>query len=246
MGHRFNIASQSIRDNRVELDEKESRHAIKVLRLEPGAAVELLDGKGRSYAGFIAQIRSGRVVAAIRTRSRDKTSANTQINLAISVIKPLGMDLLIQKACELGAWSIQPLICERTVVRISPERMASKEKRWRKIAAESCKQCGQAFEPVIHSTRRYDDFLKTLSGYDLILFPTMAVKTISLSEALKKNSPKKVIVFIGPEGDFTPSEAELAQSCGAIAVSLGERIMRSETAAMHLVSILDFFYNRAK
>ncbi|MBI3252338.1 MAG: 16S rRNA (uracil(1498)-N(3))-methyltransferase [Candidatus Omnitrophica bacterium] len=243
---RFLVDQASIQNGFAALDPKESRHALSVLRLAPGEAVELLDGKGKKFSGFVSEIKSGRVFVKILNDSGKILETGVPICLAVSVLKPAAMDLLIQKAAELGAASIQPLLCERSVVKLSKERWAAKLARWQKIAAESCKQCGQTLVPAVHPARPFGDFTRNLGGEALVLFPTLAVKTQSLKSVLQNHPAKRVILFIGPEGDFTPGETKLALAKGAKAVSLGPLILRSETAAMFVLSALNFFYSPLK
>ena len=242
---RFQIDPQNIHDGCALLDKKESHHAISVLRLKPGNAVDLIDGKGHSFKGKVAGIRDGRLDIRIES-SIDALpvcpSANIQITLAVSAIKSERMEVLIRKACELGAHSMIPVRSERSIIRLSRERWEEKIKRWRKIAAESCKQCGLAAIPQISEAVDFRNLVINLKDFDQVLIPTLAVMTDSLYDTLNRSALGRVLVLIGPEGDFTKKEVELAVTGGAVPVNLGPLVLRTETAATYVLSVLNFFY----
>ncbi len=246
---RFLIDENSIKDNVVLLSERESRHALKVLRLKAGEMVELLDGKGKIFPGVVIGAENSRLSVRVGQAIISSVSS-VEVTLGAVVIKPERMETLIEKACELGVFSIIPLISERCMVRLSKERWAGKRERWRKIAQGACKQCGQARIPEIESVRDFKTYFEKAPIYDKIIMPTLSIKTSGLLEALKEVGahghepllPGKVLVLVGPEGDFTKKEVELAVSCGAKAVSLGPITLRSETACLYALSVLNFFY----
>ncbi len=249
MKGRFLIEPPAVGQESVLLDAKETRHAVKVLRIQPGNLVELLDGKGHSYRGIVAGLRKERLLVTIdpTTNSTSEPELSpVSITLAISVIKPERMEFLIQKACELGISKLVPLLTERCVVRLSKERWAAKLVRWRKIASESCKQCGQTKVPEITPLENYQPFLSTLSKQDALFIPTLAVKGESFYQALKNSPGKQWVVLIGPEGDFTKREVEQAIVSGAKAVTLGSLVLRSETAAIYALSVLNFFHRECQ
>lgn len=224
------------------MDPKESRHALCVLRLETGDAVDLVDGKGHKFLGVVAGIENKRVKVLI-DRNLDARPVLPEISLVVSVVKPERMDLIIQKACELGAHSLFPLVTERCVIRISKERWVSKAARWRRIAVESCKQCGRPSFPEIHEVQLYEDFIRKLdSSYSLVLIPTLAKPGRGLYDILKREKVRNALILIGPEGDFTAREVEFAVSQRAAEpVNLGPLVMRTETAALYALSVVQFF-----
>jgi 16S rRNA (uracil1498-N3)-methyltransferase len=238
--HRFHIAPPVPVDGTISLDKKEAHHAVSVLRIKAGEIVELLDGQGGVFQGLIASAdKSGVNVSVLAKKaSLPKT---VPVTLAAAVIKPEAMDLLVQKAAELGADAIVPLISERTVVRLSPERWESKTSRWKKIAQEACKQCGRPVPPDVRQALSFSDFCRELSSYGLVLLPTLAVETNDLQSTLAAaGSVRSALVMIGPEGDFSKKEAEQAILSGAKPVSLGPLVLRSETAALFALSVLQF------
>src|SRR3989338_7109982 len=156
---RFYFKPEQAKEGVVTLDEKESHHAISVLRLEAGEAVDLFDGSGKLFRGIVTGREKGRLLVALDKTQTGAVSQATQITLAISVIRSERMELLIQKACELGVSSIVPLLTQRSIVKLSSERWKSKIRRWEKIALESCKQCGQPTIPKITPVQSYRSFL---------------------------------------------------------------------------------------
>ena len=227
------------------LSSEESHHAHSVLRLKAGDAVELFDGQGRVYTGTVLGATGGRMSIQVNQNSASAAAPAVRVTLAPCLIKPERMELLIQKACELGVYQVAPLVSERTVIRLSGERLKGKQVRWQKIAAESCKQCGRSVMPRVLPASRFEDFIARADGYDMILLPTLAVPAGGLREALGDKLPRNILVLIGPEGDFTPGEAHLAASRGAFPVTLGSLVMRSETASLYLLSALNFFFGEA-
>ena len=243
---RFHVLSDLTQDQTILLDQKESRHALRVLRLNEGEVVELFDSSGHTARGIVAGKEGGRLRISI-----DRSAAlpgrgegnDVRITLAAAVIKPERMELMIQKASELGVHALWPVLTERTVVRLSSERWRSKLERWRKIALESCKQCGRSVIPEIGAVRSLNELLPLLPEFDTVLIPTLAVEGESLYNVLRKNSSSvRILVLIGPEGDFSAKEARSALEAGALPVTLGPLVLRSETAALYALSAAQFYY----
>ena len=243
MTRRFFIQPQSVRGDTVLLTKRESHHAISVLRIKLGETVEIFDGEGAGFRGVASKISEGRLLVQLdqnRTAMNPRGSSLVQVTLAVSVIKPERMELLIQKSCELGVRRIVPLMTERSVVKLSNERWASKMDRWKKIMTESCKQCGRSALPALEPARKLNSLMAETEHYDRILIPTLALPGKSFHAAILGARAKNILVLIGPEGDFTKKEAELAVSGGAVPVSLGPLVMRAETAAIFVISVLNF------
>src|SRR3989338_5917950 len=240
---RFYFKPEQAKEGVVTLDEKESHHAISVLRLEAGEAVDLFDGSGKRFRGIVTGREKGRLLVALDKTEARAVAQAIQITLAVSVIRSERMEFLIQKACELGVTAIVPLLTQRSIVKLSSERWKSKIRRWEKIALESCKQCGRPTIPQLMPVQSYKPFLDHASqSYDRLLIPTLALKGKTLSQALQEARPKNLLALIGPEGDFSREEVDLAVACGATPISLGPLVLRSETAAIYLLSCVIFFY----
>ncbi len=152
------------------------------------------------------------------------------------------MDLIVQKATELGVASIVPLASERTLVKLDDD--SKKMDRWREIALESCKQCGNNWLPEIQPPQKARAFLEALPKFDLKLIASLQPDAKPLKSILSSTSPLQssnsptLLILIGPEGDFTPAELNLAKSAGCLPLSLGPLVLRAETAAIYTLSIL--------
>jgi 16S rRNA (uracil1498-N3)-methyltransferase len=152
------------------------------------------------------------------------------------------MELIIEKATELGAAAIAPLLSERTVVRGSEDEHARKQHKWQRVAVEACKQCGQNWLPKVHVPRSPKAFFESGERFDLMLIGSLQSDRRPLKRVLAdfgEKRPASVLILIGPEGDFTPAELALAKSHGCLPITLGPIILRTETAALYCLSVLN-------
>jgi len=219
-------------------DPRELHHLLDVLRVKVGDRLECADGAGRAYAGAIRRCSRRGIVMKISERSDESTPA-LRLTLAQALIRPERFEWVIQKATELGVEAITPLMTRRTIVRLATGRLDHKLSRWQRIIREAAKQCGRATLPTIASPQELRAAVGSLDPQACVLMPTLATTAPSLNEELKARSGvKAVVVLIGPEGDFTPEEVALAQRHGARPVSLGGLTLRSETAAIATLAIL--------
>lgn len=241
--HRFIVKPSDIKNNSVLLDDKESHHAIKVLRLQVGDAVQIMDGKGSSHTGFVSSLSEGRVLVSLDPNQKIKKTSGVRVTLACGMIKADRMEWMIEKACELGVSEIIPLATERTVVRLDPEERLAKQKRWQKIAEASCKQCGMSEIPMIQTPMKWKDFLIRARSSELRLIPNLAIEASPLKNLLSGTAvPASVVFAVGPEGDFTPDEVQVALREGFKSTHLGDLVMRSETAALFVLGALRLLY----
>ncbi|MGI8889498.1 MAG: 16S rRNA (uracil(1498)-N(3))-methyltransferase [Chthoniobacterales bacterium] len=225
----------------------EAHHARSVLRLKEGARVVLFDGEGREATAEISSLDSNAVQLRV-LQSTDTPPLRAGIVLAQAIPKGKNMDLIVQKAVEIGAAEIFPLLSARTVVQLDSESAAQKQAKWQTVALEAAKQCGQNWLPRVHAPRSPEEFFGELpTGYDLRLIGSLQpgaqhLKTIlaDYREAHDGERPARVLMVIGPEGDFTPAEIALARSHGCAPLTLGPIILRVETAAIYCLSILSY------
>lgn len=219
-------------------DPRELHHLLDVLRVKVGDRLECFDGQGRGYAGSIARCTARGLVVEIAERL-EGIPRLLKVTLVQALIKPERFEWVIQKATELDVDTIIPLITERTIARPPPRHAEQKLTRWQRIAQAAAEQCGRTTLPQIETPRRFRDVIASLKTGVHALLPTLAVAAVSLKDELKtSNGATSVMVLIGPEGDFTREEALLAQGTGVRLVSLGRLTLRSETAAVAVLSIL--------
>lgn len=225
------------------LSAAESHHAIHVLRLKEGDSVNVFDGRGREAQCAVSAIATD----SVRLKLLSQTNASPlpcRITLAQAVPKK-NMDLILQKATELGVSAILPLISERTIVQLD-DQDTKKLDRWQAICLEACKQSGNNWLPELHPPQKARDFFAALEGqprsFDLKLIGSLQPDSRPLKRILADSSrvsnATSVLIMIGPEGDFTPAEINLAKSASCLPLSLGPLVLRAETAAFYALSIL--------
>lgn len=243
--HRFYLAPDEWNPDALVLRGSEAHHAAHVLRLERGDKVVLFDGRGRELTAEIASAESSEI------RLRKLHEARTpplrcQITLGQAIPKKKNMDLIVQKAVEIGAAEIAPIVSDRTVVRIDEEGGAAKQAKWQTIAVEAAKQCGQNWLPRVHVPQTMSQFFEHSPRFDLQLIGSLQSDTVHLKKILAEYSaehgdrPQSVLMLVGPEGDFTPAELSLARSHGCRPITLGPIVLRVETASIYCLSILSY------
>ena len=223
----------------------EARHCTQVLRLQPGDTVTIFDGRGREAHCRIDRCDNGSTVQLAVLQPGSSAPLRTRITLAQAIPKR-SMDLIVQKATELGVSRIVPLISDRTVIQL--DERSNKIERWRNVSLEACKQCGNNWLPEIPAPVKASRFLQDLGPYDLKLIGSLQPDSQPLKTILAAaradgddSAPARfesVLVLIGPEGDFTPAELNAAKTAGCHPLSLGPLVLRAETAALYTLSIL--------
>jgi len=220
--------------NRAVLTAAEAHHCRQVTRHNIGDTITVFDGRGHEAQCQITGFTPDEVQLQILSRT---TTPPLRCRLLLAQAVPKkNMDLIVQKATELGVAEIYPLLSERTVVEAS-----GRLDRWRAIALESCKQCGQNWLPTIHPPVKAAAFFAALPAADLRLIGSLQPDAQPLKSYLPAppRSPiGSVLVLIGPEGDFTPAELAAAKSAGCRPLSLGPLVLRADTAALYTLSIL--------
>jgi len=221
----------------ISLSEDESKHAVRVLRLSVGNQVEIVDGKGTRAVAEVSDDHPKRCVLKINSRTLETTRRNYYLHIAVAPTKNIErIEWFIEKATEIGIDEITLLDCEHS------ERTVVKNERLEKVAISAMKQSQQSWLPVINEMITFGNFLRSVSA---------DVKLIAHCDEGMKNpvskisfSGKKVLILIGPEGDFSPVEIETALGSNFAAVSLGETRLRTETAALYAVTALSVISDR--
>ncbi|MDP3722121.1 MAG: 16S rRNA (uracil(1498)-N(3))-methyltransferase [Candidatus Omnitrophota bacterium] len=239
--YRFVIPPGSLHGATITLeDPQEIHHLAEVLRLRPGDRVVCFDGTGVEYTGTIRRREAQRLIIQVDRPGR-MAQPRLTLWLAQALLKGERFDWLVQKATELGVTRISPVATARTVVRWTQEQGRARWARWQRIAREASKQCGRTTLPIIDAPAPFAAVMQEVERVPLMLMPTLAVAAPALRTLLEGRPPlTDVAALIGPEGDFTPEEVADAQRRGARPVSLGSLTLRSETAALAVLSILRY------
>ncbi|MGE3297276.1 MAG: 16S rRNA (uracil(1498)-N(3))-methyltransferase [Porticoccaceae bacterium] len=217
----------------IGLESGPSHHLLKVLRLKPGAGLNLFNGRGGSFAAVLAGQRGQQAQVAVGDFDPADRESPLAIELAIGVSRGERMDWVVQKAVELGVAAIRPLVTERTEVRLAGERRDKKLGHWRQIAIAACEQCGRNRLPNIHAPQPLADWLPAAGGLRLVLAPEA---TTALA-GIEAPAPDAVTLLIGPEGGLSAAEIAAAIAAGFSAVGLGPRVLRTETAPLAALAI---------
>ena len=207
----------------------------KVLRLRPGNDVALFDGSGEDVIVRLDEVGDRRVTAAVLERVSGPREAPTKIHLFQSITKGERFEWLVEKATELGVARIVPLLAARAVVKTAGE--GNRLDRWRRIAVEAAEQCGRSVVPVVEPPVSFADALTSAPGIILLPYEAADHLTPNIQAVLQERIDElyaegAVSILVGPEGGYEAAEVEQAQSAGARIVTLGERVLRSETAGL--------------
>jgi len=237
---RFYVPEIRLEQGSLKIEGGEVRHIRRVLRLRIGDEITIFDGSGKEYKGTIAELCPSSAVMAIHHVSYSKRESPLEITLAQSLLKGEKMDYLVQKATELGVNKILPFLSSRSIPFPEKEKRLERHHRWEKIAIEASKQCGRGVLPKIESVQDYADVLESLAPEALRLI-LWEKEGMGLKEVLQQSKEQKRVFFIvGPEGGLSEEEVQSAKERGFIPILLGERILRSETASLCLLGILQY------
>jgi 16S rRNA (uracil1498-N3)-methyltransferase len=243
--HRFYLAPNECNAAALALTGSEAHHARNVLRLEPGGKVVLFNGAGREITAEVTAV-TARQVTLRKLHETATPPLRCRITLGQAIPKGKNMDLIVQKAVEIGASEIVPIISDRTIVRLDEDDAVQKQAKWQTIAIEAAKQCGQNWLPAVQTPRPLAQFFAGHARFDLQLIGSLQSDALHLKQILTDytaahgDRPASVLMLIGPEGDFTPAELNLARSHGCRPITLGPIILRVETAAIYCLSVLSY------
>ena len=241
--YRFYVSADQLAEKEVFISGGDVNHIKNVLRLEVGDWIVACDGNGTDYVSRIQSICSDEVVASIEKVQPTGTELPVRITLFQGMPKKDKLELIIQKAVELGACEIVPVMTKRTVVKLSEEKKINKRlERWQSIAYAAAKQCDRGIIPTVHKPVSYEEALAMADQLDYNVIPYelqtgMEEARKIVDQACKQRS---LGIFIGPEGGFEPEEVERAMTRNIHPMTLGKRILRTDTAGMALLSILMF------
>jgi 16S rRNA (uracil1498-N3)-methyltransferase len=243
--HRFYIQPADWNPDALILSGPEAHHCRDVLRMARGDKAVLFNGRGREITAEV--VDHGRGAVRLQKLHENQTPPlRCHITLGQAIPKGKNMELIVQKAVEIGASEIAPLISERTIVDLDKEEAEQKQAKWQQVAIEAAKQCGQNWLPQVRRPRKLAPFFADLSRCDLQLIGSLQPDALHLKKILAdytsehQDLPASVLMLIGPEGDFTPAELALAKSHGCLPITLGPVVLRVETAAIYCLSVLSY------
>lgn len=213
-----------------------AHHAGRVLRLRPGEAVTLCDGQGTDYDCTIESVEKDAVACRVQDSHPAGTEPRQRLTLFMALPKGDKMDVIVQKAVELGVREIVPYLSKNCVSR--PDKTEKKVERWQKIAVEAAKQCGRGYLPTVGAVIPLEQAVVQAAQSKTALFFYENERQTGLRDALSAGVGETVSLLIGPEGGFTPEEAGQAVQAGLTSVSLGTRILRCETAPIAALAAL--------
>ena len=236
---RVYVAAELVESARLALDARAAGHLLRVLRLGVGAALTVFDGRGREHLATIIVAQAARVEVAVGRAREPLPESRLAITLAQGVSRSERMDYAIQKATELGVTGIQPLLCERSVVRLDADQAARRLAHWRLVAIAACEQCGRARLPEIAAPLPLPEWLRAggpvaSPGQLLALLSPAGERRFAELPAVLE----RAVLLIGPEGGLAEAEERLARECGYGAFALGPRVLRTETAATAAIAVL--------
>ncbi len=253
--NRFFIDAAQIRDSLIEISGEDAAHILRVLRLGLGDSIELCDGAGLDYPAIITEVFRDRLIAKLGKGSPSKGEPRVKVTLYQGIPKGSKMDLIVQKSVELGIYSIVPLYTARSIVHLSePKKIERKVARWQKIAEEAAKQSKRGIVPRVEMPMPYSEFIR-LTSHPMKLFLWEGERQMGLKRYLDSISHKvseiyraqnelqgaDIGIVIGPEGGFDYDEFVMAKEFGWESITLGSRILRTETAGLVTLASIMFY-----
>lgn len=236
---RFFVPSQNISADKIIISDKgHLRHMKGALRLKVNDRVIICDDKGNEYVAEIDKISHYSINLKIKQRPVVAPAQKLQITFACAIPKKSKFDDIIDKLTQLGVDRIIPLKTKRVIIKLDKQKEMARLSRWRKKALSAAEQSQRKNLPAIELPRDIEEVLSDSSDYDLKIIPTLSGKRKTLRELFEKSCYKNILVLIGPEGDFTGQEVDLAKKAGCVPVSLGDLVLRVETAAIAVAAFI--------
>ncbi|MGL4789860.1 MAG: 16S rRNA (uracil(1498)-N(3))-methyltransferase [Anaerotignaceae bacterium] len=235
---RYFISPEWIVKDTATLQGDDAKHLSTVLRVREGEVVEICDGEGTDYNCVVTAVDKKEVQLKIVEKKESVSEPKTKITLFQGLPKADKMEQIIQKCVELGIEKIVPVSTDRAIVKIDKKDGDKKVQRWQKIAESAAKQSGRGIIPEICSVISFKEAISLTENFDGTIVPYEKETTNGIKEFIKDFNGTTVGVFIGPEGGFSEEEIEIAKENGVFPITLGKRILRTETAGMATVAIL--------
>ncbi|MDC0542093.1 16S rRNA (uracil(1498)-N(3))-methyltransferase [Methylophilaceae bacterium] len=238
--HRFYHSNSLDLNQIISLDEFASHHALRVMRVKVDDFLILFNGDGFEYRGRVSDINKKTINVEILSKEKNNNESTININLFQSISSNEKMDMVIQKATELGVSSIQPIFTSRSTIKLSLERAKKRLIHWRQVSISACEQSGRSKIPTIKSPIGFDQVSEgiTTNSLNLLLHPD----NLEESSNLPNEYSGDINIFIGPEGGFNQDEVLLLKKQNCTNIQLGKRILRTETAPLAIIAILQYKY----
>jgi 16S rRNA (uracil1498-N3)-methyltransferase len=241
---RFFVAKDSVKDGKIYVYGEEAHHISNVMRLKVGDSITAFDGTGSEYSGVIRSAGKRSLVIDITDTRRSKPQERPKITLMQAIPKKEKIEYIIEKATELGVDFIIPVFTGRTIPQWSAEKQSSRTTRWVKIATEAAKQCGRVDVPQISQVSDFKEAVSRIGPHGFKLIAALREGSVALKKALHGRAREEdIYIAIGPEGDFTEAEIGLALDAGFELVSLGPRVLKSDTAGLFVLSVIGYEYS---
>jgi 16S rRNA (uracil1498-N3)-methyltransferase len=238
----FFVTPDQVQEDRIYIEGSDVNHMKNVLRMHIGEELMISDGNNLSYRCRVAQYEDGQAELEILETCPVDTELCSKLYLFQGLPKQDKMELIVQKAVELGAYQVIPVATKRAVVKLDEKKAAKKTARWQQIAESAAKQAGRGYIPEVKPVMSYKEALDYAKELDVLLIPyELAEGMQETKEIIRKIQPgESVGIFIGPEGGFEQEEVQAAIEAGARSITLGKRILRTETAGLTTLSVLMF------
>ena len=238
----FFVSPQQVKEEKIYVEGSDVNHIKNVLRMKLGEKLTVNDGEGWQYLCEVESYEADMAVLHIVEKSKAETELASRIYLFQGLPKQDKMELIVQKAVELGAYQVIPVSTKRAVVKLDAKKAGKKVERWQQIAVSAAKQAGRGIVPTVGEVCTYAQALKMAEELDVVLIPYELAEGIEETKKIIAGirPGQSVCVFIGPEGGFEEEEVKLAMEAGAKPVTLGRRILRTETAGLTTLSLLMF------
>jgi 16S rRNA (uracil1498-N3)-methyltransferase len=239
---RIFIDADKIHNNIATIDGSDLNYLKNVMRLKVGDEIAVLDNKSREFASKIISMDKNSIKAQFLAEKQPKSELKIQVTIAQGLPKNPKMDIIVQKATELGAARVIPLMTERSVIKLRDKKEIQKKvERWRKIAKEAAEQSGRSVIPVIDDIKSFREIFLLCDNFDSCVMLWEMEKERTLKTFFRENKKiKNMLILIGPEGGFSHDEASLAKTQGFPTITIGNRILRTETAAPAVLSMINY------
>lgn len=242
---KFFVNQEQVNEEKIKIIGNDVNHIKNVLREKVGNKLTICNTDNRKdYLCEILKIEEDYIECKIKEKLANDVESNVRVTIMQGLPKADKMELIIQKSVELGGYDITPIEMKRCVVKLNEKDKQKKIQRWQKISEVAAKQCGRNIIPNINSVINIKNVCNSIEEYDIVLVAYENEKEVTIKQELKKIKEKynkeeiKIAVIIGPEGGIAPEEVKILQANGAIPITLGKRILRTETVALNVLSVI--------